>query len=190
MKRTLQVCAALAVVLALVPVVEVGGQADDQAAAEQQAIQEQEAIQEQDVDPQAGFFFWAGGPVRGKRARTQTTGTLVGSAPAWVSLPGAGVAWSAVTPDLLNVAFSAECQKVGGGVARIRIARYVGGVFAGFMEPYDGFQTFCSASLPATHKGNWAQRVGLGTHTVLVQIQNTVGTVWIDDWTLELVAYD
>jgi hypothetical protein len=93
------------------------------------------------------------------------------------------------TTDLFNVAFSAECTKILGGSARIRVIDTVGAVVVA-LEPYDGAQIFCSSASAATHKGNWVRRVGAGTHTLQVQILQTGGQTLIDDWTFELVVYD
>jgi hypothetical protein len=141
----------------------------------------------QEPETEAGFFAYAGGPVRAKRARTQTAPSNLAGGAAYVNLPGATLSYTvpAGTSDLFNVAFSAECTKLGGSTAYIRVLD--GGVP---MEPYDGFQSFCSSSLPATHKGNWARRVGAGAHTLQVQFRSPAGGVTVDDWTFELVVYD
>lgn len=153
-----------------------------------------------EVDPAAGFFAYSGGFVRGKRARTQTAAYRQGETPGWRNLPGATLSWS-VSPgtiDLFNVAFSAECRLFGAGAGdyvRIRIVDSSGGVVA-FLEPYDGAQAFCSANGYATHKGNWVRRAGRGIHNLQVQIwifdafSNNNLSVWLDDWTFELVVYD
>jgi hypothetical protein len=151
-------------------------------------------------DPNSGFFFYAGGPVRAKRARTQTRSTTFNETAGWVNLPGATLSYvvPAGTTDLFNIAFSAECRVFNGGgddYLRIRIAHTVGGVTT-FVEPYDGAQAFCDADSYATHKGNWVKRVGAGTHTIQVQFWIFDGppfevvTAWVDDWTFELVVYD
>jgi hypothetical protein len=152
------------------------------------------------VSPQAGFFAYSGGPVRGKVARTQTTSFTLAESATWVSLPGASLVWTVPTgtTDLFNVAFSAECRVFNGGAddyVRIRIADTVAGVTT-FLEPYDGAQAFCSADAYATHKGNWVKRVQSGTHTLQVQLwifdgaPAEVVSAWIDDWTFEDVVYD
>jgi hypothetical protein len=59
------------------------------------------------------------------------------------------------------------------------------------LEPYDGFQYFCSDPSYATQKGNWVKRVGAGSHAIYVQFLNGAGGLGvIDDWTFELVVYD
>jgi hypothetical protein len=159
---------------------------------------EAEAVQaEADSKPKAGFFAYSGGPVRGKRARTQTTATTFRESATWVSLPGATLSWVVPTgtTDLFNVAFSAECRLVNsvvpGDWVRIRILD--NGVP---MEPYDGQQAFCSANGYATHKGNWVRRVAAGVHNLVVQFWILDGIPFgalsaiIDDWTFELVVYD
>ena len=155
-----------------------------------------------EVEPQAGLFTWVGGAVRGKVARTYTSPSVL-SEGAWRRVSGAAVSRvvAAGTTDLFNVSFSAECQVRSLGnadTARIRIAHFVNGIQIAPMEPYDGDQRFCSSVNPlATHKGNWARRVGAGTHALYVEILTTdfapdngiISTV-IDDWTFELVVYD
>jgi hypothetical protein len=94
---------------------------------------------------------------------------------------------------LVNVAFSAECAKFGGGPLYIRVFHRANGIPQPPVEPYDGFQSFCQPSSYTTHKGNWVRRVGAGTHVLQVQFWNpgpagSVGS--IDDWTFELVVYD
>ena len=89
------------------------------------------------------------------------------------------------TTELFNVAFSAECAKNGGNFLRIRVLD--NGVP---MEPYDGFQVFCSAPTFATHSGLWVKRVGPGLHNLVVQFLQNAGNATIDDWTFEVVVYD
>jgi hypothetical protein len=154
------------------------------------------------VEPQAGFFALAGGPVRAKLARTQTTPSALAEG-AWRNLPGATLSRvvAAGTTDLFNVAFSSECQvrSLGAGdTARIRIAHTINGVAAAPIEPYDGDQRFCSSENPvATHSALWSQRVGAGNHGLQVQIftvdfapDNGAITSVFDDWTFEVVVYD
>jgi len=162
-------------VLTLTTVVPVGGQ------------------EPEDPSPDAGFFAYSGGPVRAKRARTQTAATNFGTIGVWTNLPGATLSYVVPTgtADLFNVAFSAECLKLGGGQLRIRIRHTLNNVVQTNLEPYDGFQTFCSAPTPATHKGNWVRRVGAGSHVLQVQFLNSAGGIGqADDWTFELVVYD
>lgn len=159
---------------------------------------------EADGGSEAGYLTLSGGPVRGKRVRTQTAPSAIGETAAgvWVSLPGANVTWTvpAGTTDLFNVAFASECRMSAtasaGDYVRIRIVDIVGGAIVGVFEPYDGDQIFCSAGPVGTHKGNWARRVGAGTHTIQVQF-NVVDVAPLavvssgqDDWILELVVYD
>lgn len=182
MKRSLMVAAVVGLTVAFLPVAELVGDV-------QEAAQEQAVAPAQDAEPAAGLLFFAGGIAKAKRARTQTAGSTIGSV-AWVSLPGAAVAYAvpAGTSDLLNVAFSAECAKIGGGLAYIRVL--LSGPSTLPMEPYDAGQVICSSGLTATHKGNWALRVGPGSWTAVVQVRVSGGSVWLDDWTLELVAYE
>jgi hypothetical protein len=149
------------------------------------------------VEPDAGVFTYAGGTVRGKRAKTQTTSFTFTESGTWLNLPGGNVAWSvpAGTSDLFNVSFSAECRLIGGIVPNdwVRIRVLDNGVP---LEPYDGQQAFCSAAGYATYKGNWVRRVASGLHTIRVQFRIQDGapfgalSAWIDDWTLELVVYN
>ena len=153
------------------------------------AAQEQQETQDQ-VEPQAGFFGYSAGPVRGKRALTQTAAANIAAVGAWVTLPtSVPIPWPvpAGTTDLFNVSFSAECQKLGGGQARIRILDTVTGLP---LEPYDGLQVFCSINAPQMHAGFWARRMAGGAHNLVVQFFNTAGSVVIDDWTFEVVVYD
>jgi hypothetical protein len=151
------------------------------------------------VQPQAGSFLFAGGPVIGKRARTNTTAINIAETPGWVSLPGA-LTWVVPvgTTHLFNVAYSAECRLFNGGGddwLRIRILDVVGGVGTP-LEPYDGQQAFCSADAYATHKGNWVKRAQPGVHNLIVQVLIFDGppaevlTARIDDSTFELVVYN
>jgi hypothetical protein len=155
------------------------------------AQQSQELAQVTVSGPEAGYLFHSGGFVRRKLARTQTAASQFNAANAWITLPGAILATAVPvgTTDLFNVAFSAECQKILGGTARIRVMDTAGGVVS-LLEPYDGAQVFCSSGSAATHKGNWVKRAGAGTHTLQVQILQTAGVTVIDDWTFELVVYD
>lgn len=153
--------------------------------------------------PQAGFFALAGGPVRAKIARTQTTASALAEGAVWRPLPGAVLSRivPAGTTDLFNIAFSSECsvRSLGNGdTARIRIAHFINGVAAAPVEPYDGDQRFCSSVDPvATHAGLWSRRVGAGNHTLRVEVMtvdflpdNGVISSVFDDWTFELVVYD
>jgi len=143
-----------------------------------------------DVNAQT-LFSYSGTFVRRKLARTQTAGSQISAANAWVTVPGAILSYAVPsgTSDLFNVSFSAECAKILGGAARIRVIDTVSGVvFA--LRPYDGGQAFCSSASVATYTGTWVRRLGAGTHTLQVQINQTGGVTAIDDWTFELVVYD
>jgi hypothetical protein len=165
------------------------------------AQQEAENAQEPGIEPASGYFFYAGGPVRAKRARTQTAAWRLQETRGWVRLPGAVLQYNvpAGTSDLFNVAFSAECRLFGGGgddYLRIRIAHVNPAGVVTYLEPYDGAQAFCDADSYATHKGNWVKRVGGGLHSLYVEFWIFDGaplevlSAWIDDWTFELVVYD
>jgi len=144
----------------------------------------------------AGYFSYSGGPVRAKRAITQTTGSTFTLA-AWTRLAGSTVTYvvPALTADTFNVAFSAECNRTAaGGHAYIRIAHRVG-LFGAitYLEPYSGldWQALCSDTNRATNKGNWVRRVGGGTHYIWVEIYDSgFGDSVIDNWTFEVVVYD
>jgi hypothetical protein len=149
----------------------------------------------------AGFFIQYGGPVKRKLARTQTLGSLITESVApttWKRLNLATLAHSvpAGTTDLFNVSFTAECRLFGASqndYLRIRIMDLNTGVP---LEPYDGFQAFCSADNYATYTGMWSKRLGAGVHTLQVEvwILDSPGagvlTAWLDDWTFEAVIYD
>jgi len=157
----------------------------------------QDVQQPPDPGGDAGFFAYSGGAAKAKRARTQTTGQIINESLGWVNLNGATLSYTvpALTTDLFNVAFSAECRLINGvppgDYVRIRILD--NGVP---MEPYDGFQAFFSANGYATHKGNWIRRAAGGTHTMQVQFWIVDGLplgvlqASIDDWTFELVVYE
>jgi hypothetical protein len=148
-----------------------------------------------EASPEAGFFGYSGGAAKAKRALTQTTPTNFPVFNGWRRLPNAAL--SIVVPtnqsELINLAFSAECQKAGGGPLYIRIFHTINGVAQPPVEPYDGAQSFCSVPPPATHSGLWVRRVGPGTHAFYVEFLNPgpAGSVGvIDDWTFEFVVYE
>jgi hypothetical protein len=145
----------------------------------------------EDVGPAAGFFGFFGGGVRGLRARTQTAASSIASPGAWVALPGAILAWTVPsgTSDTFDVSFTAECSKILGGVARIRLIDTTSGSVVA-LEPNDNGRAFCSASAPASYHADWIRRAGAGTHNLQVQFNNTAGVVSIDDWKMTLVVYD
>ena len=156
--------------------------------------------------------FFAGGALKGVRkvienAPTTTTSTT------YIPIPGASSSWfvPANDSDLLNVSFSAECRLIGNpappaGAANwveLRVVLTRSPAAAGFpavMQPYDTVSpmAFCSADLWAMHAANFAARVSGGTtgatYTAIVQYKvtgPTAGlTAWIDDYTLELLAFN
>jgi hypothetical protein len=148
-------------------------------------------VSAQDVSAASGFFAYTGGGVRGMRARTQTAASAIGSPGAWVGVAGAIIAYTipSLTTDVLDVSFTAECQKILGGRTRIRLLDTVSGSTSSF-EPNDGDSTFCSSASTATYHASWLKRAGAGTHNLQVQLQNTSGQVIIDDWKFQLVIYD
>jgi hypothetical protein len=133
---------------------------------------------------------YSGGAAKAKRAVTQVTATTFSST-AWTTLPLSNISYtvSAGLVETFNVSFSAECDKSGGGFAYIRVLD--NGVA---LQPYDGFQVFCSSANLATYKGNWVRRTPLSfvavTHNLVVQFRMSAGSARIDDWTFELVVYD
>jgi hypothetical protein len=149
----------------------------------------QEPTEQETTSPET-FASYSGGVVRAKRAKTQTTATFFPST-LWTTLPSSTLSYtvSAGFTELFNVAFSAECTKTGGGVLYIRILD--NGVA---LQPYDGFQVFCSSASTATYKGNWVRRTPVSTvaitHNLVVQFRVSSGSATIDDWTFETVVYD
>jgi hypothetical protein len=145
----------------------------------------------------AGLFGYIGGIAKAKRARTQTAPTVFNESAGWVNLPNATLSYVVPTnqSELFNVAFSAECRLLGSVPPNdyLRIRVLDNGVP---MEPYDGFQAFCSANGYATHAGMWAKRVGPGNHVLQVQFWILDGVPFgalqaiIDDWTFEVVVYE
>jgi hypothetical protein len=138
---------------------------------------------------------FSGGAAEGKRGRTETAAVAI-PVGVWFTLPNAQVTWFVPSgdSDLLNVSFSAECTK--SGVGRLLIRVQDNGVN---MTPGDNGQVFCSATTAAvtqaTHAGLWMRRAAgafiTGTnHTIRVQVFNTGNAATIDDWSLELVAYN
>jgi hypothetical protein len=177
----------LALAIAAVPLAERG------VGAEEQEPQVQSGDQ---VGAAAGYLFFSGGPVRGKRVRTQTSPSTINESGTWVTLPGATLPYTvaAGTSDLFNVAFSAEARLFNGGAddwVRIRILD--NGIP---LEPYDADQRFFSDNAYATYKGNWVRRAPAGNHVLAVQVWIFDGApleflqAVIDDWTFELVVYD
>ena len=155
----------------------------------------QAQTESEEVTSPEALLSYSGGAAIGKRAKTQTTGTIFTAINQWVTLPNSTISWTvpAFGSDLLNVSFSAECAKNGGGLAFIRILDTTNGVVLQPYEPLD-FQPFCSTPARATHKGNWIRRpptLTFGqTHNLVVQFRQTVGSIVIDNWTFELVAYN
>lgn len=145
--------------------------------------------------PAAGFFGYAGGAAKAKRARTQTSPTSFPVNNDFRRLPLANLTF--VVPEgqseLFNVAFAAECSKLGGGPLNIAIFHSINGVAQPPLEPFDGAQSFCATPPAATHSGLWVRRVGPGTHVLQVMLMNPgpAGSIGIiDDWTFELVVYE
>ena len=167
--------------------------------------------------PEARFVY-RGGALEGiskvaENAPSTTTSTL-----AFVNLTGATTSWfvPAGDSDLLNVGFSAECRLINSMISnanqdwvelRVMLSRVPAlAGFPTFMQPYDtvSAMAFCSANGYAMHHANFAARVSGGTTgaTYIVQVQrrvrnnaplaNALGALsaWLDDWKLELAAYN
>jgi len=190
--RALIVAAVAAVVMMMPPAFRWSADVTAATAPVVSPAQEQEAAAQDPASAvQAGqeavMIAYSGGAAKAKRARTETTARNIGSPLFWRPLTNATLSYTIpfLTSDLLNVSFSAECSKFGGGAARIRVLD--NGVA---MQPYDAGQVFCSSLSPATYTGTWTRRSAAGAHTIVVQFFNTAGSVTLDDWTLELVVYD
>jgi hypothetical protein len=142
---------------------------------------------------ESGQFLLQGGPLQGIVARTQTNASRIQKSITWVFLPGASVSWT-VPPGqsaLFNVSFSTECStSAAEGTDWVRVRVLDNG---NPIEPYDGFQDFCS--FPGTYTGRWAKRVPAGSHTIQVQFfyvdSPPTGNTYarIDDWKLKLQVY-
>ena len=188
------------------PSVPVSAQAADQA----------EALQAE--GPEARFVY-SGGILEGIRKVAENAPSQTTSTAAFVNLVGATTSWfvPAGDTDLLNVGFSAECRLINSMISnanqdwvelRVMLSRVPAlAGFPTFMQPYAGTATpmaFCSANGYAMHHANFAARVGGGTTgaTYIVQVQrkvtnnaplaNALGVLsaWLDDWKLELAAYN
>ncbi len=163
-------------------------------------------------------FTFSGGANEGIRKVSQdapqtTTSTV------FINVTGASASWfvPAGDSDLLNAGFSGECRLINSMLSStnqdwVEIRAQLSRVpalfgFPTFMEPYSGAvdpMAFCSANGWAMHHANWARRVSGGTTgaTYTVQIQykvtnnapvaNALGVLraWLDDWKLELAAYN
>lgn len=144
------------------------------------------------ASPEALILF-QGGPLWIMLARTQTSPTTISESSNWTSLPNASLSWTVFpgTTALFNVSFSAEClmtNAAGDDWVRIRVLEN-----GNPMEPYDAQQRFCS--VPGSYTGEWAKRLGPGSHTITVQLFIVDSAPFsnvsadIDDWTLQLAAY-
>ena len=164
-------------------------------------------------------FVYSGGILEGIRKVAENAPSTTTSTAAFVNLTGATASWfvPAGDSDLLNVGFSAECRLINSMLTpanqdwvelRVMLSRVPAlGGFPTFMQPYAGVVTpmaFCSANGYAMHHAYFAARVSGGTTgaTYIAQVQrkvtnnapvaNPVGvlTAWLDDWMLELAAYN
>ena len=156
-------------------------------------------------------FFYSGGAHEGVQKVADNTPNQTTSH-VFIPVPGAVARWfvPAGDSDLLNVSFSAECRLLNNvlppaGAAnwvelRVMLSRVPAA--AGFpvaMQPNDvgSAMAFCSANSWAMHAAHFAARVGGGTTgatyiaTVQYRIQGAAGlTAWLDDYMLELHAYN
>jgi len=143
----------------------------------------------EDVVPDAGTFFYDGGAVIAKRARTSTTATVFAVNNIWQNLPNGILQYNvgAGNTRLFNITFNGECVKPGGGELRIRVVDTVG---VSPVEPNDGERIFCSSGGRAMHTAIWVKNAGPGLHTLRVQfLKEPGGNATIDDWTFELVVH-
>lgn len=139
-----------------------------------------------------------GGAVKAYMVTTQDA-PFTSTEATYTNLPGSALRLTvpAGTSDLLSLTFSAECRLIGGegptdwvGIRLVAIRDGVGSV----VEPFDtgSPQAFCSTDLWETHAGTWVLQAGPGNYRFSVQVLTTAtdSTLWIDDWTFQLVAYD
>jgi hypothetical protein len=204
------VVSALAVMLvgfepSLSPAVSAQDTAQPQATAQTQTEAEQ-------ADSPEALTTYSGGALEGIRKAAQTSQSTTTSTD-FLRVVNATASWfiPAFDSDLLNVGFSAECRlinsMVGGAnqdwVELRALLAGPGAVFA--MQPNDaGGMAFCSADGNAMHHANFAARVNGGflgaTYTVQIYFRvrnnaplaNALGvlTARLDDWKLELAAYN
>ena len=195
----------------LSPSVPLSAQASEQA----QAVGQTESLAAE--TPEVRFVF-SGGALEGIRKVAENAPSSTTSSAVFVNVVGATTSWFVPTndSDLLNVGFSAECRLINSMVSstnqdwvalRVMLSRIPAAVgFPTFMQPYDVVSpmAFCSANGYAMHHANFAARVSGGTtgatYTVQVQrkvtnnapLANALGvlTAWLDDWKLELAAYN
>jgi hypothetical protein len=156
-------------------------------------VRAQEAPQPEDPEADAGTFFYDGGAVIAKRARTRTTAFTTDLNNQWVNVPSATLTYTVPffpfgIRRLFNVHFSAECSKVNAGSVLIRVIDTVG---VSPLEPNDGGRVLCSGGQPqATHTAIWVKNATPGIHTLRVQILKfTPGPARIDDYAFELVVH-
>jgi len=155
--------------------------------------------------------LYSGGALEGVRKVAENSPTTTTSH-AYVNVPGAAASWfvPANDSDLLNVSFTAECRLINnplppGGAANwveLRVVLSRVPAAAGFpvvMQPYDvaSPMAFCSANEYAMHGANFAARVSGGTTgaNFTAQVQYRVAgaaglTAWLDDYMLELLAFN
>ena len=189
----------------------VEAQAADQAQAAAQSQEASEATAET-------RFVYSGGALEGVRKVVDNAPRTTTSTLAYVNLVGATTSWfvAAGDSDLLNVGFTAECRLINAMLSptnqdwvalRMQLSRVPAAVgFPLFMQPYDTVSpmAFCSANGYAMHHANFAARVsgGVAGANYIVQVQfkvtnnapvlNPVGALsaWLDDWKLELLAFN
>lgn len=172
------------------------------------------AIAQQQTTPDSEELartFYSGGALEGVRKVAENSPTTTTSH-TFINVPGAAASWfvPANDSDLLNVSFSAECRLINntlppGGASnwvelRVMLSRVPAlAGFPTFMQPYDvgSPMAFCSDNNWAMHAANFAARVSGGTtgatYTATVQYRVTGAaglTAWLDDYMLELLAFN
>jgi hypothetical protein len=155
--------------------------------------------------------LYSGGALEGVRKVAENSPTTTTSH-TFINVPGAATSWfvAANDSDLLNVSFTGECRLIGNAVPpagaanwvelRVMISRVPAlAGFPTFMQPYDvgSPMAFCSANDYAMHAANFAARVAGGTtgatYTAQVQYRVTGAaglTAWLDDYMMELLAFN
>jgi len=170
------------------------------------------AIAQQATTPDSADLarsFYTGGALEGVRKVAENSPATTTSH-VFVNVPGAAASWfvPANDSDLLNVSFTGECRLIGNtpypGAAnwvelRVMLTRVPAAAgFPTFMQPYDtgSAMAFCSADNWAMHAANFAARVAGGTTgatytaTVQYRVQGGAYTAWLDDYMLELLAFN
>ena len=151
--------------------------------------------------------FYSGGALEGVRKVAENSPTTTTSH-TYINVPGAAASWfvPAFDSDLLNVSFTGECRLINNTSPnnwvelRVMLSRVPAAAgFPTFMQPNDvgSAMAFCSANFYAMHAANFAARVSGGTTgaTYTAQVQYRIAgaaglTAWLDDYMLELLAFN